>query len=68
MRVKREELFPMLNNAGYKLFHIASTYANIPLGVEVDVGLQSWSFNMAVIPNDPRNKERWEESIRSFQL
>lgn len=64
---KREELFPMLNDAGYKLFHIASTYANIPLGVEVDVGLQSWSFNMAVIPNDPRNIERWEESIRGFK-
>jgi hypothetical protein len=58
----------MLNNAGYKLFHIASTYANIPLGVEVDVGLQSWSFNMAVIPNDPRNIERWKEGFLRNQV
>lgn len=63
---RREELFPMLKDAGYKLYHIASTYVDIPVGQEVDIDLQSWSFNMAVIPNDPQNIERWEQSIRDF--
>ena len=63
---RREELFPMLKDAGYKLFHIASTYVDIPVGLEVDVDLQSWSFNMAVIPDAPKSIKRWEESIRGF--
>ena len=59
----REELFLVLKKANYKLFHIASAFAEQPFGIEVGKNFQSWSFNLAAIPNDERNLHRWESTF-----
>jgi FkbM family methyltransferase len=60
----REELFLVLTEANYKLFHIASAFAKQPFGVEVGVNFQSWSFNLAAIPDDERNLHRWKSTFQ----
>jgi len=59
----RQELFSILKTANYKLFHIASAFAEQPFGVEVDENFQSWSFNLAAIPDDGRNLHRWKSTF-----
>jgi len=59
----RGELFTILKQASYRLFHISSAFADYPLGQEIDSVFQSWSFNMAAIPDDRSNLERWMRSI-----
>ena len=60
----REELFLVLTEANYKLFHIASAFAKQPFGVEVGVNFQSWSFNLAAIPDDERNLHQWKSTFQ----
>jgi len=58
----RNQLFDIFRTTGYKTFHVASAFADVPFGVEIDEGLQSWSFNLAAIPNDEENLQRWKQT------
>lgn len=59
----REELFGILKEASYRFFHISSAFEDHPAGVEIDTSFKSWSFNMAVIPDDLDNHRRWAQSL-----
>jgi hypothetical protein len=59
----RRELFSMLRQHNYKLFHLASFTGFYPLGLDVDDNFPSSEFNFAAIPNDEINISRWDSSI-----
>lgn len=64
----RYELFRLLHNCNYKLFHLASFIGAQPLGVECDDNFSSTEFNFAAIPNDNNNLKRWHNSIQSLSF
>lgn len=58
----RNELFNLLRQERYRLYHVSSAYEDIPFGIEVNDDLSSWSFNLAAIPNDESSQQRWRNS------
>lgn len=62
----REELFKIMKDSSYRLFHVASAFAPHSFGLEIDHTFESWSFNMAAIPDDPSSNERWLETKAQF--
>ena len=58
----RNELFNLLRQERYRLYHVSSAYEDIPFGIEVNDDLSSWSFNLAAIPNDESSQQRWKNS------
>ena len=61
----RHELFSILRENKYLLFHVSSAFEDFPFGVEVDADFQSWSFNLAAIPEDQLSVDRWRSSMIS---
>ena len=58
----RNELFSILHDNRYLLFHVSSAFQDFPFGVEVDADFQSWSFNLAAIPEEQSSLDRWRSS------
>lgn len=58
----RLQLFSLLRENRYLLFHISSAFQDIPFGLEIDDGFQSWSFNLAAIPMEQPALDRWHSS------
>ena len=58
----RNELFNLLRQERYRLYHVSSACEDIPFGIEVNDDLSSWSFNLAAIPNDESSQQRWRNS------
>jgi len=62
----RHELFNLLRQCDYKLFHLASFTGFYPLGIEIDNAFPSSEFNFVAIPCDQNNLERWNQTIHPF--
>ena len=62
----RAELFQIFKDAAYRIYHISSAFAVHPAGIEIDCSFESWSFNMAAIPDDPVSHTRWAHSIQQL--
>ncbi|MBL63058.1 MAG: methyltransferase [Opitutae bacterium] len=58
----REEMFSLLRDNRYLLFHLSSAFHDFPFGIEVDTDFQSWSFNLAAIPMEQPAVDRWRSS------
>jgi FkbM family methyltransferase len=64
----RQELFAILKEKHYKLFHLASFTGFYPFGLEIDDDFPSSEFNFAAIPNDELNIARWLSSAKHLTI
>jgi FkbM family methyltransferase len=58
-KTNRSELFSVLREHDYALFHLASFDSYHPFGVSCDEKFPAKEFNFAAIPNDASALERW---------